>query len=78
MPVYAYKALDPAKSPTQGTISADTPRQARELLRNQGLTVRAIEAHTSAATGKNWFRKLGQGSPKTNQVATAIQVPRFG
>lgn len=73
MPVYAYKALDPAKSPTQGTISADTPRQARELLRNQGLTVRAIELHSSAATGKNWFSKLGQGSPKTSQVATAIR-----
>lgn len=73
MPVYAYKALDPAKSPTQGTISADTPRQARELLRNRGLTVRAIEVHTSAATGKNWFRKLGQRSPKTSQVATAIR-----
>ena len=61
MPVYAYKALDPAKSPTQGTISADTPRQARELLRNQGLTVRAIELHSSQ--GKSVFETECFGNP---------------
>jgi type II secretory pathway component PulF len=42
MAVYTYKASDPSAIETTGTIAADTPRQARDLLRDRGLTVRNL------------------------------------
>jgi type II secretory pathway component PulF len=44
MAVFLYKALDPSTQDVTGTIAADTPRQARELLRERGLVVRDIDA----------------------------------
>ena len=40
MPVFAYKAMDAREGERTGTIAADTPRQARDLLRERGLVVR--------------------------------------
>lgn len=42
MAVFLYKAIDGATEDVNGTIAADTPRQARELLRERGLIVRDI------------------------------------
>lgn len=43
MPVYSYKASDSARgATTAGAIVADTPRQARDLLRERGLIVREL------------------------------------
>src|SRR3954452_21870639 len=42
MAVYAYKASDLTSGDTSGTIAADTPRQARDLLRDRGLIVRDL------------------------------------
>jgi type II secretory pathway component PulF len=41
MAVFTYKATD-ARNDVTGTIAADTPRQARDLLRERGLVVRDI------------------------------------
>src|SRR3954462_3635506 len=49
MPVFAYKALDPAGE-QNGTIAADTPRQARDLLRERGLIVRDLATAATPAS----------------------------
>src|SRR6185437_7815422 len=55
MAVFTYKALDPATQDVTGTIAADTPRQARELLRDRGLVVREIEDFQPARKSrKGW------------------------
>jgi type II secretory pathway component PulF len=43
MAVYAYKAVDLDASSQAGTVVADTARQARDLLRERGLTVTQID-----------------------------------
>jgi general secretion pathway protein F len=54
MAVYTYKATGPADDSVTGTIAADTPRQARDLLRGRGLRVRDVTdyrpSHTSQWT----------------------------
>ena len=42
MAVFGYKALDPGASPVRGRIMADTARQARDALRDRGLTITEI------------------------------------
>src|SRR5262245_32826816 len=42
MAVFTYRATDLSSSELTGTIAADTPRQARDLLREQGLVIRDI------------------------------------
>lgn len=43
MAVFTYKATDPRAADLTGTIAADTPRQARDLLRQRGLTVKDLK-----------------------------------
>jgi type II secretory pathway component PulF len=43
MAVFAYKAIDSVSGEVTGTVAADTPRQARDALRERGLSVRALE-----------------------------------
>jgi general secretion pathway protein F len=47
MAVFTYKALG-AGADVSGTIAADTPHQARDLLRERGLVVRDIRDYTAA------------------------------
>ena len=42
MAVYTYRATGPTDDAVTGTIAADTPRQARDLLRGRGLRVRDV------------------------------------
>ncbi len=59
MPVFAYKAVDMDASAVAGTIVADTPRQARDVLRERGLTITLV-APASETEGKaagRWRRK---------------------
>ena len=44
MPVFTYNAADAAEN-ISGTIAADTPRQARDLLRERGLVIRDIRTY---------------------------------
>lgn len=54
MAVYAYKAISPAQSPLRGTIAADSPRQARDLLRERGLTVVQLALQKASSTAGKW------------------------
>jgi len=44
MGVYEYRALEADASAVTGTVIADTPRQARDVLRDRGLTVAEVRA----------------------------------
>src|SRR5215208_5043590 len=61
MPVFTYNASDPAAENISGTIAADTPRQARDLLRERGLTIRDIRTYQPATASKA-PRMLTRGS----------------
>lgn len=59
MAVFTYRATDTAAAgELRGTVAADTPRQARDLLRGRGLTV--LDVETSAAAGRD-ARQDGAG-----------------
>lgn len=62
MPVFEYKATDLDASAVGGTIIADTPRQARDQLRDRGLSVVRIRPMgRDARTG--WLaRRRGRGT----------------
>ena len=47
MPVFAYTGTDAARSRIRGTVAADTPRQARDQLRRDGIAVRKIAEHAA-------------------------------
>ncbi len=42
MPVFQYRGFSAAQLPVKGTIAAESPRQARDQLRGQGVTVKSI------------------------------------
>ena len=65
MAVFAYKALDTNSSPIQGTISADNPRTARDLLRSRGLVVETVAAQQEASKRSWWpFRRRSRHGAK--------------
>src|SRR4051794_21746890 len=81
MPVFAYKAIDVREGERSGTIAADTPRQARDLLRERGLVVRGLSAAGVGGTpiaGLKWRRASGrvraQVSAFIREVATLLGV----
>jgi type II secretory pathway component PulF len=49
MPVYSYVAMEDDRSLRKGTITADTPRLARDALRARGLRVRRVNSVSSAS-----------------------------
>ncbi|MFC1759508.1 type II secretion system F family protein [Planctomycetota bacterium] len=78
MAVFAYSAFDKRRRVIDGTIIADSPRQARSSLRERGLAVRQIDEHKPKSNQLNWlFAKRGYSSHVTNTVrelATLLSV----
>jgi general secretion pathway protein F len=78
MAAFRYEAYDPAGRLQKGVLEADTARQLRGRLREQGLLVAAVEALSEAATdagsGPRWQRRLSgaQLSLITRQFATLL------
>ncbi len=63
MPVYAYTATSAAGgtvTPDRGTITADSPRQARDQLRDRGLSIRDL-IEQKAGRGQNLFNRYLAG-----------------
>src|SRR5690349_2473854 len=56
MAVFTYKATDPAATMQSGTIAADTPRQARDLLRERGLAVQQLDDYRTRAPSATRLR----------------------
>ena len=69
MPIFAYEAVDSAARDLRGTISADSPREAREKLRAQGYLVEAIQSK-EAKTGarRRFFERPGRYSAALTAV----------
>ena len=77
MAVYLYKALA-GGTDVSGTISADTPRQAREQLRDQGLVVRNVASVRPTTATKNRRRRPASSRAQTTtlirELATLLAV----
>jgi general secretion pathway protein F len=83
MPVFTYRATDAATAADQrGTIAAETPRQARDLLRGRGLIVRDLgeaagggraEGRPADPSRRRWGRRDSAGRP--GGAATAAAAP---
>ncbi|MBX9654962.1 type II secretion system F family protein [bacterium] len=69
MPTFEYKATSPARGLMSGTIAADTPRHARDLLRERGL---AVDDLREAREGTWWSRWRGTSRPLSSTTSTAI------
>lgn len=73
---FSYQALDAAGKPVSGIVQADTARQARLRLREQGLlpaSIKAVQARERA--GRLWARGLSASelSLLTRQMATLLE-----
>src|SRR5688500_33673 len=66
MAVFTYKASDLRAGQTSGTIAADTPRQARDLLRDRGLLVRDLRDHRPARGRATCVRTSGRLANQAN------------
>ena len=77
MPIYEYKALDTGGGSKSGIVDADTPREARNKLRAEGVHVveiHAIEERKAGAAGtvrRSFFAK------KVNPAHLAIMTRQF-
>ena len=60
MAVFEYKAVDLDSSAVGGTITADSPRRARDVLRERGLTVTQIEPADESQQDSFLARRRGR------------------
>lgn len=78
MAVFSYKAASPTAQGIAGSIVADTPRQARDLLRARGLVVQDIADHSTATKAKPRFSRQRAGSAQTtlfiHELSTLLSV----
>ncbi len=75
MPLFAYKAMHPGAGGTQavtGTLTADSPRQARDALRARGLTIQQVTSQ-SETTGL-WWRHFLRLPGRRHQTKTVMFV----
>lgn len=61
MAVFQYQALDQRRAAVRGTIIADSPRRARELLRSRGLQAQSIVEfqEPSSTSPRRYFSRYG-------------------
>ena len=79
MAVFAYRATTAAAQAVSGTLVADSPRQARELLHDRGLTVRSVtprhDRPATAAAARWGRRRLASRTVSfTRDLATLLAV----
>jgi type II secretory pathway component PulF len=68
--VYSYTGINREAAAVRGTVAADTPRQARDQLRGQGVRVRRLAECQTKSRG-SWLPQFSMRSAKT-QWATAV------
>lgn len=79
MPTFLYRAVDEQMVLAQGTVSAETPRQARDELRARGLVVERIE-EKSAPRSSSWIPWQRRGrydarlAPVIRELATLLSA----
>jgi general secretion pathway protein F len=74
MAAFRYEALDAEGQAVSGVLQADTPRQARALLRAQGLLPSAVDAVSSRPAQRAWGPRFSAAelSLLTQQLATLL------
>jgi len=75
MAVFAYKASDLAARNIRGVLIADSPRQARDVLRSKGLTIQHIvpqAARSSLGRGRVSARKSAKVSSFVRELAVLL------
>jgi general secretion pathway protein F len=79
MSAFAYEALDAKGRRKEGMVEADSPRQARQLLREQGLTpvalTEAVEQVRQQTQSRSWLQpriSSGELALLTRQLATLV------
>ena len=80
MPAFRYQALDPNGKNVEGVIESDTPRQARQVLREQGKLPLAVDVvdDDRERTSQAWAPAFRRGIPSaelallTRQLATLL------
>lgn len=74
MAAFEYQALDGAQRVKKGVVQADTPRQARALLRDQGLVPLEVEAVANThRVGRHW-RAGHERTLILRQLATLLRA----
>jgi type II secretory pathway component PulF len=69
--VFAYQAMNSAANDVRGTIMADSPREARDKLRAQGLVVETVVPQADAA--KRQFRLRARPGRHAAKLSSAIR-----
>ncbi len=65
MAVFAYRGLNGQRVSVRGTVAAETPRQARDLLRAQGVVVQGLNEQRSGSTTA-WWSPLLMGRARSH------------
>ena len=55
--VFTYKATDSRSADLRGTVAADTPRQARDVLRGRGLIVKDLATPDQGGAGQSMLTR---------------------
>ena len=83
MPIFQYKAVDSSGREKKGSLDAESERQARQSLREQGLTPLAIYAvdeetprlaTSSNIPGRRYRMNIAEVALFTRQLATLLQA----
>ena len=79
MPVYRYKAMDVRSRPLAGSLAAESPRHARDLLRSRGLAVESLRLQTAARRPAAAWLLQGRGhsarlASLLRELATLLSV----
>jgi type II secretory pathway component PulF len=69
MAVFSYQAVNARLAAVSGTVVADTPRQARDQLRERGLTVQHVTQSIAAPVQNKWIRS----GTSTHKVTTIVR-----
>src|SRR5262245_30601482 len=72
MPIYEYRAFDTSGNAKTGIVDADSPREARQKLRADGVHVVDISAMEERKKTKTAARRSGFFAPKVNVGQLAI------
>lgn len=75
MPVFAYQAHDDKAVAIEGTVSADSPRGARDLLRSRGMTVEQVTEQAEQRKFALWpFRRRGKFAAKRIEMVRELST----
>ena len=75
MAVFAYRAMDEAETEVDGVVVAETPRQARDQLRDRGLTVETVTERSARRSLTWWQRRMAhRQTPKVSDFIRELST----